>query len=175
VILPVTHKSLLRYRSSGRPEFTTVTPPDDQRKHLIRILIVKVDKCRLAFAARDEMDAHHSPAHGSLFSRVIFRFSRGDVLSLRQRRGGCQQQNCDKNRGSDLSQRLAFRIALSATSRQHGQRDLAHCKFFNRQSKRQTLGWCGKRSSKGFRRVRPGSAILIYGSAIRNPCKGLKT
>jgi hypothetical protein len=45
----------------------------------------------------------------------------------------------------------------------------------NRQAKRQTLGWRGKRSSKGFRRVRPGSAILIYGTAIRNPRKALKT
>ena len=156
-------------------EFRTLTPPDDQRKDLIRILFVKMDKCRLAFAARDEMDAHHSPAHGRLFSYVIFRFSRGDVLSLRQRRGGCQQQNCDKNRGSKLSQRFAFRIPLLATSCRRGQRDLAHCKFFNRQSKRQTLGWCGKRSSKGFSYVRPSSAVLIYGTAIRNPRKALKT
>jgi hypothetical protein len=155
-------------------EFRTVTPPDDQRKDLIRILFVKVDKRRLAFAARDEMDAHHSPAHGDLFSYVIFRFSRGDALRLRQR-GGCQQQECDKNRGSKLSQRFAFRIPISATSRQHGRRDLAHCKCLNRQSKRQTLGWCGKRSSKGFRRVRPSGAILIYGTAIRNPRKTLKT
>ena len=159
----------------GPAEFRTVTPPDDQRKDLIRILFVKVDKCRLAFAARDEMNAHHSPAHGRLFSYVVFRFSRGDVLSLRQRRGGCQQQNCDKHGGSELSQRFAFRIPISATARQHGQRDLAHCKCLNRQSRRQTLGSCRRRSSKGFRRVRPGSAILIYGTAIRNPRKALKT
>jgi hypothetical protein len=156
-------------------EFRTVTPPDDQRKHLIRILFVKVDKCRLAFAARDEMDAHHSPAHGRLFSYVVFRFSRGDVLGLRQGRGGCQQQECDKNRDYELSQGFAFRIRLSATAHQHGRRDLAHRKCLNRQSKRQTLGWCGKRSSRGFRRVRPSSAILIYGAAIKNPCKALKT
>jgi hypothetical protein len=156
-------------------EFRTVTPPDDQRKDLIRILFVKVDKCRLAFAARDEMNAHHSPAHGRLFSYVIFRFSRGDALRLRQRRGGCQQQECDKNRGSELSQRFAFQIPISATSRRDSRRDLAHCKFLNRQSKRQTLGWCGKRSNKGFRYVRPSSAVLIYGTAIRNPRKGLKT
>jgi hypothetical protein len=155
-------------------EFRPVGSPDDQRKDLIRILFVKVDKRRLAFAARDEMNARHSPAHGGLFSYVIFRFSRGDVLSLRQRRG-CQQQECDKNRGSKLSQRFAFRIPLSATSCRRGRRDLAHCKCLNRQSKRQTLGWCRRRSSKGFRRVRPGSAILIYGTAIRNPCKALKT
>ena len=141
-------------------EFRAVTPPDGQRKDLIRILFVKMDKCRLAFAARDEMNAHHSPAHGRLFSYVVFRFSRGDVLGLRQGRGGCQQQNCDKNRGCKLSQRLAYRIPLFDTARQHCRRDLAHCKFLNRQSKRQTLGWCDKRSSKGFRRVRPGSAIL---------------
>jgi hypothetical protein len=158
----------------GPAEFRAVTPPDDQRKHLIRILFVKVDKCRLAFAARDEMDAHHSPAHGRLFSHVIFRFSRGDALRLR-RRGGRQQQECGKNRDYELSQGFAFRIRLSAISRQHGRSDFAHCKCLNRQSKRQTLGWCGKRSSKGFRRVRPGSAILIYGTAIRNPRKALKT